>query len=177
MEQQRQKKVKKHTIILSVIVVGMFGFAFALVPLYNVLCSISGLNGKTQINDMTLPEVPFDGARSVTVELISIINANMPVTFKPQAKKFTIHPGQFIDTSFWVENLSDKHITFQAIPSVAPGLAGTHVKKQVCFCFQNQDKEAQQIMKLPLRFTVHPDLPKQYTTITLAYTLFDVTKG
>lgn len=176
MDEGKQKNIKKHSIILSMIVVGMFGFGFALVPFYNALCKVAGLNGKTQINDVILPDIPIDGERLITVELISALNEDMPANFYPQAKKFTIHPGQFVETNFWVENLSDQHITFQAIPSVAPGLAGNHVKKQVCFCFQNQDIDANQKMKLPLRFTVHPDLPKKYSTVTLAYTLFDVTK-
>lgn len=153
----------------------MFGFGFAQVPIYNTLCQVAGLNGKTQMNDIILPDIPIDTSRYVTVELISTTNDGTAATFYPQTKKFKIHPGEFIDTAFWVENLSDKHLTIQAIPSVAPGIAASHVKKQVCFCFQNQHLDGKQTMKMPLRFTVHPDLPNKYSTVTLAYTLFDVT--
>ncbi len=167
--------MKKHIVVMTFVVVMMFGFGFALVPLYNVFCKVTGLNGKTQMNDIILPDIPVDPMRRVTVELISEVNGSMPADFYTKRTKFEIHPGEFIETAFFVENLSDRAMTFQAIPSVAPGLAGSHVKKQVCFCFQNQDLEANQTMKMPLRFTVHPDLPEKFTTITLAYTIFDVT--
>ncbi len=175
MEKTYNKKLSKHLKLLTLSVILMFGFAFALVPLYNTLCKVAGLNGKTQMNDIILPDIPIDTSRYITVELISGLNENAPAIFYPQRKKFRVHPGEFIDTAFWVENLSSEPLTIQAIPSVAPGLAASHVKKQVCFCFQHQDLDGNQTMKMPLRFAVHPDLPKKFTTVTLAYTLFDVT--
>lgn len=169
------KKMKKHIIILSLAAVMMFGFGFALVPLYNVFCQVTGVNGKTQTNDIILSPIPIDDKRMLTVELLASTNSNIPATFVTHRPKYQFHPGEFIETYFWVENLSDKDLVIQAIPSVAPGLAGTYVKKQVCFCFQNQEIGAHQKMKMPLRFTVDPNLPEKYSTITLAYTIFDVT--
>lgn len=175
MNQTDKRKLNRHLKILTFVVVFMFGFGFAQVPLYNTLCKVAGLNGKTQTNDIILPNIPIDTSRYITVELVSTTNDGAPAVFYPQTKKFKIHPGEFIDTAFWVENLSEEPLTIQAVPSVAPGLAASHVKKQVCFCFQHQDLDGKQTMKMPLRFTVHPDLPQKYSTVTLAYTLFDVT--
>ncbi|HET9843915.1 MAG TPA: cytochrome c oxidase assembly protein [Gammaproteobacteria bacterium] len=170
-----QNTIRKHLLIMTIIVIGMFAFCFALVPLYNVLCTLTGLNGKTSPNEVLMPQVNIDTSRYVNVELLATRNGNLSANFYPQTKKFRVHPGEFIDTAFWVENLESKPLVLQAIPSVAPGLAAEHIKKQVCFCFQHQELEGNQRMKMPLRFMVDSKLPKKYTTITLAYTLFDVT--
>ena len=170
-----QKKIRKQIILLSMAALLMFGFGFALVPLYNVFCKVTGMNGKTQMNDIVLPSIPIDDKRVITVELLANTNSHMPATFRTHKARYQFHPGEFIETDFWLENHSDKDLVIQAIPSVAPGLAGSHVKKQVCFCFQNQEIGAHQTMRMPLRFTISPDLPSKYSTVTLSYTIFDVT--
>ena len=175
MNELAQKKLRKHLLWLSLATLLMFGFAFALVPLYNVMCKVTGLNGKTQTNDIMLPNIEVDTSRYITVELIGTTNEKIPAKFYPQATRFKIHPGEFIETAFFVQNLSQQPMVIQAIPSVAPGPAGSHVKKEVCFCFQHQDLPEQELLEMPLRFTVDPKVPKEISTVTLAYTLFDVT--
>lgn len=175
-------KIKKQLRIMLAIVAGMFLFCFALVPLYSVFCKVTGLNGKTA-GQVTLTEdqqnQAIDYSRTVTVQLIATLNDSLPSTqgvFDTKIKKYTIHPGEYIRTAFWVENKSLSPKVVQAIPSVTPGLAAEHVRKIECFCFQNQPLEAAQGKNMPLVFTVDPALPNDIHTLTLAYTLFDVTQ-
>lgn len=173
---QKAKSLNKQLLIMVAAVILMFGFCYALVPLYNVLCKATGLNGKIDLT--TVPTITkIDTSRTVTVELLSTLNENMASEFKSQHKKVTLHPGEYVTTSYWVKNLKDKPVVVQAIPSVTPGLAAQHIKKVECFCFTHQNLEAHQGMDMPLRFTVDPALPTSVKTLTLAYTLFDITKA
>ncbi len=157
----------------------MFGFCFALVPMYNVFCKVTGLNGKTSgIVETVSSEV--DKSRLITVVLLATLNESLPDAeneFSTKIRKYTVHPGEYINTTFWVKNISDKPKVVQAIPSVSPGLVAKHVKKMECFCFQHQPLAANEGKELPLLFAVDPKLPKDITTVTLAYTLFDVTQN
>lgn len=170
-------KVKKQVWIMLIIVMGMFGFGFALVPLYSVFCKATGLNGKTP-GQVAYAQTKVDLSRSVTVELIATLNDSLPPQrgeFKSTHKKFTLHPGEYVTTSFWVKNLTPNPMTVQAIPSVTPGLAAQHIKKVECFCFINQGLNPLEGKDMRLVFTVSPELPTSIHTMTLAYTLFDVT--
>lgn len=177
-ENEKALKLKKHVTRLTVFVIAMFGFAFALVPFYNVFCKVTGLNGKTALNG-TLSESDkphIDTSRFVNVQLTANVDAHIQAEFEAEHKKYTFHPGEFVQTNFRVKNLTNKPMTIQAIPSVSPGQSAKHVKKVVCFCFQKQELEPNQEMIMPLRFTVTDELPNRYKTLTLSYTLFDVTQ-
>jgi cytochrome c oxidase assembly protein subunit 11 len=175
---QQSAKLKKHLKWLTFIAIGMFGFAFALVPFYNAFCKVTGLNGKPVLNGMVADPVNthIDTSRFVNVQLTANTDAYTQAEFEPEHKKYTFHPGEFVQTNFRVKNLTDKPMTIQAIPSVSPGQGAKHVKKIVCFCFQKQELGPNQEMIMPLRFTVTDELPKRYKTLTLSYTLFDVTQ-
>lgn len=177
MNTTQQKKIQKQTLILTLVLVGMFGFCFALVPIYNVFCKVTGLNGKTS-NEATAvsDSATIDMTRTVTVELTSTLNGAIPTNFSAKDKKFTLHPGEYVTTSYWVKNLTDQPMVVQAIPSVTPGLGAKHINKVECFCFINQPLAAGEGKEMALVFTVDPELPKNIRTLTLAYTLFDVTK-
>ncbi len=171
------KNMKKQLTILVVVVIGMFGFCFALVPLYNVFCQVTGLNGKTSQEVIAVTEV--DKSRIITVELLATLNDTIPLQngeFSTKVRKFSVHPGEYIKTTYWVKNLTNGPKVVQAIPSVSPGLAAKHVKKIECFCFQHQPLAALEGKEMPLVFAVDPELPSNINTITLAYTLFDVTQ-
>ena len=170
-------KLKKHVTRLVLFVIAMFGFAFALIPFYNVFCKVTGLNGKPTLNGMINNGVmlDIDTSRFINVQLTANRDARIQAEFEPQNKKFTFHPGEFVQTNFRVKNLTNAPMTIQAIPSVSPGQGAKHVKKIVCFCFQKQYLEPNQEMIMPLRFTVTNEIPKRYQTLTLSYTLFDVT--
>ena len=168
------QRIRKQAGIMILIVMGMFAFCYALVPLYNVFCAVTGLNGKTPGEAQPIA-TNVDYSRTVTVELLATLNETLPGEFFSQHKKFTLHPGEYVRTAYWVKNLTPAPMTVQAIPSVTPGIAGQHVKKIECFCFKHQPLAAQEGKNMPLVFTVDPALPKEVHTLTLAYTLFDVT--
>ncbi len=172
-----RKRVKKQVMILLMIVIGMFAFCYALVPLYSVFCKVTGLNGKTA-GQTEYVAGKVDKSRTVTVELLATLNTSLSDKsgeFRPIHKKFVLHPGEYVRTSYWVKNLTAQPLVVQAIPSVAPGLAAEHIKKVECFCFIHQPLNALEGKEMPLVFTVDPALPTSIKTLTLAYTLFDVT--
>lgn len=154
------------------IVIGMFGFGFALVPLYDVFCDITGINGKTG-DKVTLSEtMKVDTTRLVEVEFLASLNANMPWEFKPMTRSVKVHPGEPTRISYIAKNTSDKAIIGQAVPSVAPGLAAQYFQKTECFCFTEQRLEAGEEKEMPVVFVVDPALPKDYEELALSYTFF-----
>ncbi|MDD5274601.1 MAG: cytochrome c oxidase assembly protein [Methylovulum sp.] len=171
----KQKNVKLIRTLLLV-VVGMFGFGYALVPIYDVLCDITGLNGKVESTAVKEVLYPIDKNREVTVEFITSLNESAPMVFRAETNKLKIHPGQYYTVNFYAENKTDKPMVAQAIPSISPGLAAEYFKKTECFCFTEQTFKAREGKVMPVRFVVNPDLPTQYKTITLAYTFFDNTE-
>jgi cytochrome c oxidase assembly protein subunit 11 len=175
----QKKPIKKQLYIMLGIVVGMFAFGFALVPIYSVFCKVTGLNGKVDTTP-TFTASHVDMTRTVTVELLATLNDSLPPhcgEFRAEHKKFVLHPGEFVTTSYYIKNLTDKEMAVQAIPSVTPGLAAKHIQKVECFCFQRQPLNPLEGKAMPLVFTVSPNLPKDIHTLSLAYTLFDVTQN
>lgn len=158
---------------LVLTVVCMFGFGFALVPLYDVFCDITGLNGKTSNEAATLSE-QIDKERWVTVEFIARTQGNLPWQFEPEIKRMKVHPGEMHEVNFLVSNKSTNDMVVQAIPSVSPGIAASYFNKIECFCFNRQPLEQGHDEALGLQFYIDPELPSEYTTVTLSYTLFDI---
>ena len=162
---------------LFVIVIGMFAFGFALVPIYNSLCQTLGINGKTNNQAVAYDEkhavVAMD--REITVEFIATNNSAVPWAFYPKVNKMKVHPGEIAKLAFYAENKSNYRMTVQAIPSVTPGIAAKYLKKTECFCFTQQTLNGHEGMDMPLLFHLDSDLPANVKTITLSYTLFDVT--
>lgn len=167
--------VQKLVVKLSIAVVAMFAFGFALVPLYDVFCDIAGINGKTSNEAYQAVEVKVDDSRTVTVQFIAQNNDGMTWQFRPTQKVLSVHPGAANDTLFFARNTTEKTMVAQAIPSVSPGRAAEYFHKTECFCFNQQTLTAGEAIDMPLRFIVDQDLPKDIHTITLSYTLFDVT--
>jgi cytochrome c oxidase assembly protein subunit 11 len=167
---QGKKRTLRQTLL---IVLGMFGFVFALVPLYSVLCDVTGLNGKTRNQPEQVVDTEPDMSRTITVEFLASVNESMPWDFHPAVTRMKVHPGQVHKTSFYARNLSSDTMVGQAVPSVAPGLAALHFRKTECFCFTEQRFAPGERRDMPLVFMVDKDLPKDITTLTLAYTFFD----
>ncbi len=174
-EDIKQKNVKIARNLVF-IVVGMFGFGYALVPIYNVLCEVTGLNGKVNATAVKDQVYPVDENREITVEFITSLNESAPMEFRAETHKLKIHPGTYYTVNFYAENKTDKPMVAQAIPSISPGLAAEYFNKTECFCFTEQTFKPREGKLMPVRFVVKPDLPEQYKTITLAYTFFDKTK-
>ena len=160
---------------LALVVVGMFGFGFALVPLYDVFCEVTGLNGKTNQQAYVPVEQLVDTSREVTVQFVATNNESMPWEFRPEVFKLKVHPGEEVQTTFFAMNPLQDAMVGQAIPSVAPGKAAAYFHKTECFCFNSQPLDAGASADMPLSFIVDRDLPSSVHTITLSYTLFDIT--
>lgn len=159
---------------LATVVVAMFGFGYALVPLYDVLCDITGLNGKTGVVQAADVVEPVDTSRLVTVQFTGTVNSRLPWAFTPTQRELRVHPGQIYEASFEARNLTDRAVVGQAVPSVAPLQAATYFNKTECFCFTQQTLQAGETRTMPLRFVLDRDLPPGVTTVTLSYTFFRV---
>lgn len=167
------KKNRRTTRTLVLAALAMFGFGFALVPLYDVFCEITGLNGKT---GAAVAEAQFaapDTSRWVTVEFTASVNQGLPWEFRPMQKKVRVHPGQVTVANYYVRNASTETIVGRAVPSVAPNLAAAHFKKIECFCFSEQTLKPGEAREMPVRFTVAPELAATIGTLTLSYTFFN----
>lgn len=161
---------------LVLIVIGMFGFGYALVPIYDALCELTGLNGKTASIEQTLAEsMTVDESRTITVEFIANLNQGLSWGFEPQVNKMEVHPGRMYIANYFAENKSSEAMVGQAVPSVAPAVASSYFKKVDCFCFDNQTIEAGARKLMPVQFIIDPDLPDNVDTVSLSYTFFDVT--
>ncbi|PSV24252.1 cytochrome c oxidase assembly protein [Photobacterium kishitanii] len=170
MEPQSRRSV----IALVFAAVAMFGFAFALVPLYDVFCDLTGINGKTATTPTTASD-KIDRSRTVTVEFVAYINPDVKWQFTPQVTQVDVHPGETKIIKYDAKNLHHQASIGQAVPSVTPGIAAQYFNKIECFCFNHQPLAAGQQAELPLVFYVDSDLPRDIKVLTLAYTLYDVT--
>ncbi len=168
-------KEKFHILRLVSVVIGMFAFGFALVPLYDVFCEITGANGKTAGQYTVTEATRVDVDRTITVQFLTTNNAGMPWEFRPEKRSIKIHPGQLNSTTFYAHNPTNQSIVAQAVPSISPFHAAEYMHKTECFCFDQQQLNAGESRDMPLRFIIDPDLPADVKTLTLSYTIFDVT--
>jgi cytochrome c oxidase assembly protein subunit 11 len=153
----------------------MFGFGYALVPLYKKICEITGINVLTQRDDDALAlakNTQVDTSRSITIEFDA--NIKGPWQFKPEKHYITVHPGELAQMNYEIHNNLPRATQGQAIPSYAPMKAGQYFRKVECFCFKQQPFQSNETKTFPVVFVVDPALPKDVTTITLSYTFFEV---
>ena len=171
MTQDITRTVKK----LGLFAIAMFGFGYVMVPIYDVLCDITGLNGKTgEISQSEAETKRVDVDRLVTVEFDTNVNPALPWKFKAVEYKMKVHPGEIAEAVFIVENESDRSVIGQAVPSVAPAQASLFFNKTECFCFTKQILEPGERKEIIVRFVVDTELPKKISTMTLSYTFFRV---
>ena len=167
MTQDITRTVKK----LGLFAIVMFGFGYVMVPIYDVLCDITGLNGKTgEISQSEAETKRVDVDRLVTVEFDTNVNPALPWKFKAAEYKMKVHPGEIAEAVFIVENESDRSVIGQAVPSVAPAQASLFFNKTECFCFTKQILEPGERKEIIVRFVVDTELPKKISTMTLSYT-------
>tara|TARA_R100001377_G_scaffold17465_1_gene8834 strand:+ start:1353 stop:1928 length:576 start_codon:yes stop_codon:yes gene_type:complete len=170
--QSNNRTVRK----LLLVVVAMFGFGFALVPLYDVFCDITGLNGKTNDTAAIYEDGGIDTSRTVKVQFITRNAKGIPWNFEPVINEIDVHPGEMKLVSFYAKNKADRDIIGQAVPSVSPGLAANYFHKIECFCFTQQPLAAGKDVEMSLQFYVDVELPTDINTLTLSYTLYDITE-
>jgi cytochrome c oxidase assembly protein subunit 11 len=162
---------KKLSRRLAIVAVGMFGFAFALVPFYNQICAALGINSIEQAAEVVNTQV--DRSRTVTIEFDSNAH-NMPWRFQPLVKHMQVHPGELAHVEYEIVNVREAPVTGQAVPSYGPQRAGEYFQKVECFCFTQQTLAAGETRRMPVVFVVDPKLPKDVNTIALSYTFFEV---
>lgn len=156
-------------------VAGAFAFGWALVPLYDVLCSVTGYGSKKELLVAAKAPEKVDLNRWVTVEFMSSMPTEGAWDFGPDKGELQVHPGQLYEATFHAKNLVSQPVTAQAVPSIAPNSATQYFRKTDCFCFTPQHFEAQQQRELKVRFFVDPALPRNVDRVTLAYAMFNVT--
>ncbi|MDF1781964.1 MAG: cytochrome c oxidase assembly protein [Alcanivoracaceae bacterium] len=171
LDQRIQRSVKKLLIAATL----MFGFGFAMVPLYNVICDVTGLNGKTS-STAADASTQVDETRTVEVQFVTQTDAAMPWEFRPETRSVKVHPGEIKLVNFYAKNDAADTVVGQAVPSVSPGLAAGYLKKTQCFCFDQQTLAGGKAVDMPVIFYLDPALPKNITQITLSYTLYNVTE-
>ena len=159
---------------LLVAAVLMFGFGFAMVPLYDVMCEAFGINGKPT-GRLQYQAGQIDTSRTVTVQFIAMNARNMDWDFHPEVREVKVHPGALTTVAFFARNPSGSDRNAQAIPSIAPGEGAQYLQKTECFCFNQQKLAAGAKADMPVRFYIDPGLPEDIHTLTLSYTLYDVT--
>ena len=160
---------------LLVVVTLMFGFGYALVPLYKAICEVTGINVLTTrdlYGASSLKNSQVDTSRTITVEFDS--NSRGPFAFRPVKHSMEVHPGELTTIVYEVANGQSRDVSAQAIPSYAPKQATEYFKKIECFCFKQQTLKAKEAREMPVVFVIDPKLPKDVKTITLSYTFFEV---
>ncbi len=164
---------------LLVVVAAMFAFGYALVPIYRAICNALGINvlavAEKQIpgaRSQAPANTQIDRTRLITVEFDA--NVRGPWDFKPEKASLQVHPGELATVMYHFQNIQNRAMAAQAIPSYAPKQAGAHFNKLECFCFNQYTLQPGEKKNWPVAFVVDPKLPKDVTTITLSYTFFEV---
>jgi cytochrome c oxidase assembly protein subunit 11 len=173
----RQRSNMRMAVKLGFVALFFVGFGFAMVPLYDVICEITGLNGKTNTVAMVADKnTQVDLSRSVNVEFLSHTMPGVGLTFKPEQFSIRIHPGAISHMNYTVTNNSDQVFVGQAIPSITPAVAAQHFEKLECFCFSQQTFQPGESRTMPVVFVVNPKMDRDLGTVTLSYTFFEAIK-
>jgi cytochrome c oxidase assembly protein subunit 11 len=159
---------------LVVVAVMMFGFGYALVPVYRQMCELLGINVLTQKDGTVVRDAntQIDKTRTITVVLDG--NSQGPWRFRPTTRSIDVHPGELATVMYEVVNTQDRTVQAQAIPSYAPQSATPYFKKVECFCFKQQTLKPHEARQMPVVFFIDPALPREVKNITLSYTFFEV---
>ena len=173
-------KNRRTSLLLGGVVVLMFGFGFAMVPLYNLLCQVTGTQSialRTQTESAPVMMGSIDDSRMVTVKFDTSVNPNLPWDFNAATHSMKVHPGKIYEVNFVAKNRSSSTVTGQAIPSVAPWQATPYFSKLECFCFSRQVLAGNEQTDMPLRFMVSPELPAEINSLALSYSFMKLKPG
>jgi cytochrome c oxidase assembly protein subunit 11 len=157
---------------LTIVAAAMFGFGFALIPFYQKICEVTGVNNVLKAD--TVGNTQIDAARLVRIQLDSNLSGKLPWTFRPLQSSVEVHPGELTTVMYEIRNTSDRAVTGQAIPSYGPQLAARYFKKLECFCFTQQTLQPGEARQMPVVFVIEQGLPGDVNTITLSYSFFEI---
>ncbi|WP_194756145.1 cytochrome c oxidase assembly protein [Aliidiomarina indica] len=178
MSEQQPKRQDNSRVITRLLgsVMIMFAFGFALVPLYEKFCEVTGFNGRTSNTAATADaSMQVDQSRVITVEFHTRVSRGVSWDFTSEVRSVRLHPGEVKIVNFYVENKTNRDVVAQALPSVAPGEASLYLNKTECFCFENQPLAAGERAVMPMQFYLDPDLPDHVHRLTLSYMMYDLT--
>ena len=164
---------RRLSLALGAIALGAFGFGYALVPFYDVLCNWTGAGDKRAFRKTEQVVERPDEQRSVTIEFLAQLPTVGAWQFKPVVHSMTVHPGRLYEAKFVAHNLTGRDTWGQAVPEIAPGQVAAYFRKTECFCFTPQHFKQGEERAMPVRFIVDPALPSHVDRITLAYTFYD----
>ncbi|HTU65907.1 MAG TPA: cytochrome c oxidase assembly protein [Steroidobacteraceae bacterium] len=164
---------RKLTVKLLVFALGSFAFGFALVPLYDVLCDITGFGDQKALAERRLSVEAPDDSRTITVDFLAELPSVGNWEFRPVVASLQVHPGRLYKTEFFAHNLTGHATTAQAVPNIAPGKAAGFFRKTECFCFTPQQFAVNEARPMAVRFVVDPAIPRSVDRITLSYTFYD----
>lgn len=176
-----ERRNRRTLLLLGGLAVGMFGFGFAMVPLYGLLCQVTGVQSVEQragLGAGAIEAAPggVDQDRWVTVKLDATVHPDLPWSLGPMERKVRVRPGEVRRVDFVAENRSGRAITGQAIPNIAPFQATGYFAKMECFCFTRQTLAGNERREMPLQFSVSPDLPEDIDSLTLSYNVLRVSE-
>lgn len=157
---------------LAVVAMIMFGFGYALVPIYKKICEVTGVYDLIKPDEIVNTQV--DESRSVVLEFDANVRSEIGWALEATEKRISVHPGELVQATFRLTNPTDTAFEAQAIPSYGPQRAGLYVKKLECFCFTQQRVEANETKDFSVVFVLDPELPKDVSTVTLSYTMFEI---
>ena len=152
---------------------GSFGFGFALVPLYNVLCAVTGYGDQAKLRERVVAIEHPQLDRTVTVEFLADVASAGTFEFRPVVRTVEVHPGELFTAQFYAHNVSGRATVAQAVPNIAPSEVAAYFHKTECFCFTPQHFSLNEGRNMPVRFIIDPALPDHIELITLAYTFYD----
>ena len=164
---------RKLTLKLLGFALGSFAFGFALVPLYDVLCDLTGFGNQKALAERRLSVEAPDDSRTITVDFVAELPSVGNWEFRPLVATMQIHPGRLYSTEFMAHNLTGKNTVAQAVPNIAPGQAAGYFRKTECFCFTPQKFAVNEARPMAVRFVVDPAIPHSVDRITLSYTFYD----
>ena len=170
----RQRENRRLTWQLAAIAAGSFGFGFALVPLYNVLCAVTGYGDQAKLRERVAVAVERpDVTRTVTVEFLADVASSGTFEFRPVVRTVEVHPGQLYTAQFYARNLTGRDTVAQAVPNITPSEVAAYFHKTECFCFSPQHFRLDEGRDMPVRFLIDRSLPRHIERVTLAYTFYD----
>ena len=164
---------KRLTLKLLGFAAGSFAFGFALIPLYDVLCDLTGFGNQKALAEVREANQTPDDSRSITIDFIADLPSVGNWEFKPVVSSMTVHPGRLYETEFLAHNLTGREQIAQAVPNISPGRVASYFRKTECFCFTPQKFAVNEQRPMPVRFVVDPALPRSVDRITLSYTFYD----
>jgi cytochrome c oxidase assembly protein subunit 11 len=161
------------TLKLAAFALGSFAFGFALIPLYDVLCDITGFGNQRALAEARTAEERPDDTRTITVDFLAELPTVGNWEFRPTVRSMQVHPGRLYETEFFAHNLTGRAQLAQAVPNIAPGRAAGYFRKTECFCFTPQKFAVDEARPMAVRFVVDPAIPRSVDRITLSYTFYD----